>query len=74
MGINVLDCLVFLDNCCSHVSDLRSGRQTSEQKSSGSAKNKDRVGRGNNPSALQQHHPDLGRSSAGGETPHHVVQ
>lgn len=52
----------------------RTGRQASESQGKGTATDKNRVWRGDNPCAFKCQHPDLGRGAAGGTAAHHVLQ
>lgn len=53
---------------------VRPGRQTPKQEGPRAAPDQDRVRRGHHPSALKQHHSDVGWGSPGGEAAYHVLQ
>lgn len=53
---------------------FRSGRQTPQPESTGAVKDQNRVGGGDHPCEVQQHHPDLGRGATRGEAADHELQ
>lgn len=53
---------------------FRSGRQTPQPESTGAVKDQNRVGGGDHPCEVQQHHPDLGWGATRGEAADHELQ
>ncbi len=69
-----LFCVYLIFFVSSHAVSFRPRRQTSQPESTGTVKDQNRIGGGNHPCEVQQHHPDMGRGAAGWEAADHVLQ